>query len=245
VNGLQKKLGPLKVWQWAMIGAALGAAILIMRNREGGEAEPTGEVFGGTGTGAYGPIDPESGIPYAFEGGGSSSGTASAAGESLDSFLERVGMLREQGLLGEEGEPTETVIERITEPQNSVVAASKTQQKAKAKTAHEKREGGSTGSGGGKKPTSTGSAASPGGSSHTAAPHPATRIAVGGAKALTGANKGKQQGGGSSKNVKGGGAGNGNKGGGGNGGGGSGNKGGGGDNKGQQSPKKDNKGKKK
>jgi hypothetical protein len=111
VNKLQKKLGPLKLWQWIAIGAALGAAILILRKKETPQAE-AGEVFGGTGTGAFGPIDPETGIPYAFEGGGA--GSAAASGETLDQFLERIGQLKDAGLLGPEVEPgTETIIERV------------------------------------------------------------------------------------------------------------------------------------
>lgn len=207
MNGLQKKLGPLKVWQWAMIGAALGAAILIMKNRSGGgEGEPAGEVFGGTGTGAFGAIDPETGIPYSFEAGGSAGGTAGNEGESLDHFLKQVGQLKDAGLLGSEGEPSETIIERITEPSSTVAGTSTKQQAAKSKTAENKRAGD-------RKGTSTGSAASPKGSSHTAAPHPAVR-AIGGAKALTGPNAGSQQGGGS-MSKSGGGGGGGNKGGGG------------------------------
>lgn len=181
--GLQKKLGPLKVWQWAAIGGAIGI-FLYIRNRNASEETPaTGELFGGTGTGAFGPIDPETGVPYAFEGGGSG-GANQGSGESLDQFLQRVGQLQE--LFPHEREPgteTEVVIEK----------------EGRAAQAEKSKEARDTG----KHPaTSTGSAASAGGKSHHSAPHPGTRIGIGGAKAVTGKNAGKQQGGGAQGHTK-------------------------------------------
>lgn len=162
MNKLQHKLGPLKLWQWIAIGGALGVALLILRGKEGGAAEPTGEVFGGTGTGAFGAIDPETGIPYSFEGGsgaGSAENPSTGEGESLDQFLERIGMLKEQGLLGPEFIENREVVHDAEAAQTSA-AATKQQKRGNE--------------GKGKKGTSTGSAASSG-SNHSAAPHPAIR----------------------------------------------------------------------
>lgn len=191
--GLSKKLGPLKVWQWALIGAALGAAIVVYRRGKGGEGEgePTGELFGGTGTGAYGALDPETGIPYAFEGAGG------AGGESLDTFLANIGKLGDAGLLptgGEGGEPGEGPIETIiTETINPAAGGgagkkSPPGQRSKAKAAAAKRAQGNQ-----HPATSTGAAAAAGGNSHASGPHPAQRQGLGGAVGLTGPGKGTVQ----------------------------------------------------
>lgn len=186
-NGLQKKLGPLKVWQWAMIGAALGVAVLIYKRSHPGSEEtpPTGELFGGTGTGAYGPLDPETGIPYAFSGGGAAAGGAT---EDLFSTIEK---LKELGFLEPAVETIETVVkeppvegqtggektgsktsaEKKKAQREKTRAAHKKAQEEKAKEAKEKRDNG-------KHPaTSTGAGAAAGGAGHTSAPHPAQRIA--------------------------------------------------------------------
>jgi hypothetical protein len=186
-SGLEKKLGPLKVWQWALIGAALGAAIVIYR-RGKPEGEAAGEVFGGTGTGAFGAIDPETGIPYQFEGG-------AGGGESLDTFLANIGKLSDAGLLPIDGEGRGP-----GEPDSETIITEIVKQANQGKKQREKRSGSE------KTPaTSTGGAAAAGGASHASAPHPATRIAsiaVGGAKALTGPNAGQQQQGGQKAKVK-------------------------------------------
>lgn len=187
--GLQKKLGPLKVWQWALVGAALGAAIVIYRKGKGGEGEPSGEVFGGTGTGAFGAIDPETGIPYQFEGGAGAGG-----GESLDTFLANIGKLKDAGLLPGGGEGSSP-----GEPDHETIITEITSQAAKANDAKKKRSGSE------KTPaTSTGGAAAAGGAGHTSAPHPAARAGIQGAKALTGATAGQKQGGGQGQNQGGG-----------------------------------------
>lgn len=160
MNKLQSKLGPLKVWQWGLIGAALGVAILIYKKGHGeAPAEGSGELFGGTGTGAYGAIDPETGVPYQFEGGGG--GGVANPTESLDSFLERVGMLKEQGFFPESEKVVETVVNAGAENQAAKSGqAKKKRQKPKAPA------------------TSTGAGAAAGGAGHTTAPHPANRIGI-------------------------------------------------------------------
>lgn len=169
-NGLQKKLGPLKVWQWAMIGAALGVAVLLYkRSHPGSEETPaSGELFGGTGTGAYGPIDPETGIPYAFSGGGG--GAAGGTAEDLFGTIEK---LKELGFLEAPVETIETIVREPGGGEGSPIAAAKKHQTAKAKQARKKRDSG-------KHPaTSTGAGAAAGGASHASAPHPAHRVGLG------------------------------------------------------------------
>lgn len=176
MNRLQHKLGPLKLWQWIAIGAALGVAVLVYKkthpNAEGEEAA-TGELFGGTGTGAYGAIDPNTGVPYQFEGGaGGAAGEGSAAGE----IANWIQTLKELGIWpegGEAGTPEAGEAGPAGEAPAAELLAHKNAQKKKAKTAKAKA-GGAT-----KHPaTSTGAGVAAGGNSHTAAPHPAQRTAV-------------------------------------------------------------------
>lgn len=186
--GLQKKLGPLKVWQWALIGAAVGAFILWKHSQsEETPAEGSGELFGGTGTGAYGAIDPETGVPYAFEGGGgggAESGGGASSGPNLNEILSDIGQVREMFPTEREpGAETETVIEK----------EGREAQGEKARTARDTGKHAAT---------STGAAAAAGGASHHSAPHPSTRIGVGGAHALTGPKAGSKQGGGKTGTAK-------------------------------------------
>jgi hypothetical protein len=192
-GGLNRKLGPLKLWHWILIGVVLGVGVYYFRNKE--ENAPTEGAYGGTGTGAFGPINPESGIPYAFEGG------AGAAGETLPTFLEKVKELKDSGLLGPEvvTEPGEVIelpgpsedllnflLVRDKQQRAALKAARKARQQAK-KQRHGKGAGGhkagankqgskgaKKGKGKGKTPRSTGAAAhAP--ASHHARPHPASR----------------------------------------------------------------------
>jgi hypothetical protein len=167
VNKLQHKLGPLKLWQWIAIGVALGGGILIYRKTHPTTSEePSGELFGGTGTGAYGPIDPNTGIPYSFEGAGAAGG--GSEGNAAGEIASWISTLKELGLWPEGGEAGEA-------PPADVIAAGKHTQKARAKQAKHKAA----------KPrhpaTSTGAGAAAGGHSHTAPPHPGTRIGIGAA----------------------------------------------------------------
>lgn len=91
---MNKKVGKFKLWQLIALGAAIGFAVYVYKRRGGG-VNPE-EVVGGTGTGAFGPIDPNTGIPYAFESGAGGGG----AGESLSNFLGKVEELREAGFFG-------------------------------------------------------------------------------------------------------------------------------------------------
>jgi hypothetical protein len=93
---MNKKIGRFKVWHLLVIGAALGAAVYFYK-RSHPEPNNLEEYAGGTGTGAYGPIDPNSGIPYAFETG---LGGGGGAGETLGQFLSKVGELRDAGFFG-------------------------------------------------------------------------------------------------------------------------------------------------
>jgi hypothetical protein len=67
-------MGPLELWQWAAIGAALGIMYYIykLRQNAAGTAQTPPAAAGTT---SAGPIDPTTGIPYAQEGGGVSGGT--------------------------------------------------------------------------------------------------------------------------------------------------------------------------
>jgi hypothetical protein len=178
---VNKKIGKFKLWQLVAIGAAVGLAFYLYKKREGG-VNPE-EVVGGTGTGAFGPIDPNTGVPYAFESGlGGKAG--SAAGESLDEFLRKVGELREAGFFGT---PEKEVIETPGAPgaepatNKAVATAQKHARMAKAeakkarkaqhaaKAAQHKAEHQNT-----QKPKKTGAAASVP-HTHVSQAHPVTR----------------------------------------------------------------------
>lgn len=164
---MNKKIGKFKVWQLVALGAAIGLAVYLLKRKESGGINPE-EVVGGTGTGAFGPIDPNTGIPYAFESGlggsGSGGGEGSGAGEA-----------------GAPGEPG--LIESITETINEAApggegaaspttkAAKKTaKHKAKEQKKHHKAEHKST-----HKPKSTGAAAHAPHKHHAPAP-PVSRL---------------------------------------------------------------------
>jgi hypothetical protein len=169
---LKRKVGPLKMYQWIGLGVIAGLGLLLYNRNKPGEG-PEGEVFGGTGTGAFGPINPETGVPYAFEGG--AAGSAAESGLSnFGEFVDLVGTIRELFA------PEETNTEPADAPAADPLAAApkkkgtKTRQQRredKAGAGHEKK--------GGKKPkhpaTSTG-AAGHSAQSHQAAPHPVARV---------------------------------------------------------------------
>lgn len=170
---LKRKVGPLKMYQWIGLGVIAGLGLLIY-NRRQGAGEPEGEVFGGTGTGAFGAINPETGVPYAFEGG--PAGSAAESGLSnFGEFVDLVGTIRELFA------PEET----NTEPADAPPLGGDTPGKKAKKTRQQRRED-AAGAGhkkkGAKKPkhpaTSTG-AAGHAAVPHQAAPHPVSRIGQG------------------------------------------------------------------
>lgn len=108
---MKRKLGPLKLWQWIAIGVALGVGVYLLRGREG-TGEVPAESFGSTGTGAFGPIDPETGIPYAFQNAPGNASTTPA--DPLASFLDTFGALREAGAF--ETPQPEVVTEYVEAP---------------------------------------------------------------------------------------------------------------------------------
>jgi hypothetical protein len=131
---VNRKVGKFKLWQLILVGVAIGGAVYLYRRKTVANPE---EASGGTGTGAFGPIDPNSGIPYAFESG---AGTVSP-GETLNSFLEKVAQLRDSGFFGSpEKEPGEVVEIPGAEPASNqaVTQAQAAARKArkKAKEAH-------------------------------------------------------------------------------------------------------------
>lgn len=172
MNRLQQKLGPLKLWQWIAIGAALGVGVLVYRQTHpSGEGEAgTGELFGGTGTGAFGPIDPNTGVPYSFEGGPAGGLTEGSAAAEISGWINT---LKELGLWpGSEGEGGGDGGSPAEEALGAIIPAAKRQQKAKSKAAANKAKNT-------KGPAvSTGAAAHAGGNSHTTAPHPAQRAGL-------------------------------------------------------------------
>jgi hypothetical protein len=91
---VNKKYGKFKLWQLIAIGAAVGLAFYLYKRKEAGGINPE-ETVGGTGTGAFGPIDPNSGIPYAFEGGLGGGGSGTSTGETFQDFLTKLGQIRE------------------------------------------------------------------------------------------------------------------------------------------------------
>lgn len=161
---LKKKIGPLPVWGWA--GAVmLGVVILYMRSRSPAAAttDPNA-ALGDTGTGAFGPIDPNTGIPYSFEapqGGGTA--TAPTAFDEVSDVAGIVGALRDAGLI----------------PDNTAAGKAKKKAKKDTKAAKSKRRRQShprrAKSKGVGRATSTGAASSAGGHPHTASPHPKHR----------------------------------------------------------------------
>lgn len=107
---MNKKVGKFKLWQLIAAGVAIGVIFYIYSKGKGEGASPE-EMFGGTGTGAFGPIDPETGVPYAFEGG-SGGGAGSAPGGGLAETLGIINGLKEAGLWPEQGEREPSAPER-------------------------------------------------------------------------------------------------------------------------------------
>lgn len=93
---MNKRIGKFKVWQLIAAGVAFGVILYIYSRGKGG-TNPE-ELYGGTGTGAYGPIDPETGIPYAFEGGLGGGSGSSPGGGGIGEVAGLIGQLKEAGL---------------------------------------------------------------------------------------------------------------------------------------------------
>lgn len=171
---MNKKLGKFKVWQLVAAGVALGLIVYIYnRNKSESQGPNPEEIVGGTGTGAFGPIDPNSGIPYAFESQGASG--EGNEGLNLATFLENVGLLREA--FGGEGfgpSGTETVVETTTEGGNGSEAGNKASRHNK--TGQHKHT---------HKPKSTGDAAHAK-HTHHSPKHPHQRVGVGQARPVGG-----------------------------------------------------------
>jgi hypothetical protein len=91
---LQKKLGPLALWQWIAIGAAVGGAIVLWRRAHPGAASDAAATATPSDA-EFNPIDPTTGLPIS---GGISSGAATdtgaaGAGGSLTDLLSNFGAL--------------------------------------------------------------------------------------------------------------------------------------------------------
>lgn len=62
MDALKRKLGPLPLWQWVLIGAVLGGGVLLWRRGHPAAAAAAGAVPSDA---QYQPIDPTTGLPYA------------------------------------------------------------------------------------------------------------------------------------------------------------------------------------
>jgi hypothetical protein len=158
---VNKKIGKFKLWQLVALGAAIGIAIYFYNRNKAPAVNPE-EVVGGTGTGAFGPIDPNSGIPYAFEGGANSENANNGIQEALSLIEQAKGLASGEGSGGGETY-TETVIQEPGEP--TPLAQTKNH-----------------------KPKSTGAAAS-NKHSHWAAAHPWKRLSAAQKQGMTLAQK--------------------------------------------------------
>jgi hypothetical protein len=70
---MKRKLGPLPLWQWALIGAAVGLATVLYRRGHAGAVSDIAAAATPSGA-QYNPIDPTTGLPMS---GGMSSGAGS------------------------------------------------------------------------------------------------------------------------------------------------------------------------
>lgn len=86
-GGIHKKLGPLEMWQWVAIGAALGVMYYIYKLRQNAANQAAAQTPASAAYNASpGPIDPTTGIPYSQEGGGAGgagTGTAPTLAQEL------------------------------------------------------------------------------------------------------------------------------------------------------------------
>lgn len=82
MNAMQKKLGPLPVWQWILIGAVVGLGTYLYERRAGaaGAAAQDATAAATPADAQYEPIDPTTGLPIA---GGISTG-ADTTGDATD-----------------------------------------------------------------------------------------------------------------------------------------------------------------
>lgn len=97
---LDRKLGPLPLWQWIAIGAAIGAAALWYRRTHPGAASDAAGAATPSDA-QYNPIDPTTGLPISggFSTGAATDTGASGSGGSLGDLLSNFGTL-EQLLVG-------------------------------------------------------------------------------------------------------------------------------------------------
>jgi hypothetical protein len=197
---MNKKIGKFKLWHLIAIGAAIGLGLYLYNKESEPETQGESLLFGGTGTGAFGPIDPDTGIPYAFQDG------FGETGETLDMFLARVQQLRDGGLLGGEGSelPPEVITETIEGPglpgpepasNRAVKAAQKAARKARKNARKERKRRREAEHRHTQKPKKTGAAASiP--NTHHSPKHPVGRLGsaqpVSGPGARPGAKRRKQ-----------------------------------------------------
>jgi hypothetical protein len=92
VNQLQRKLGPLALWQWIAIGAAAGLGIALWRRSHGAQDVAAAVTPSDA---QYNPIDPTTGLPFAggvSTGPATDTGTAGASG-NLQDLLNNFGAL--------------------------------------------------------------------------------------------------------------------------------------------------------
>lgn len=99
MNALKKKLGPLPLWQWVLIGAVVGVGSILYRRGHPAAAAAAAVTPSDA---QYNPIDPTTGLPYS---GGVSAGAPAAvtgdvtAPQSLSDLLSGFGQLTD--LLGQ------------------------------------------------------------------------------------------------------------------------------------------------
>jgi hypothetical protein len=91
---MKRKIGPLPVWAW-LGSLAVGVAWLLYNRAHPKQAASAGDaVLDPTGTGGYGPIDPQTGIPYQFEvPAGVASGGSSGALTAQDQIANVTGLV--------------------------------------------------------------------------------------------------------------------------------------------------------
>jgi hypothetical protein len=103
MNQLTRKLGPLPMWQWIAIGAALGGVILLYRRSHPSGGAAVGAVGAAIPSDAqYNPIDPTTGLPISggfSTGPATDTGAAGAGSGNLTDLLNNFGAL-EQLLAG-------------------------------------------------------------------------------------------------------------------------------------------------
>jgi hypothetical protein len=85
VDALKKKLGPLPLWQWVLIGAVVGAGTILWRRGHPAAQAAQDVAAAATPSDAqYNPIDPTTGLPVS--GGVSTGAAATDTGSVTDAY---------------------------------------------------------------------------------------------------------------------------------------------------------------